>query len=191
MADTTIPVVTRPAWIELASSDPAASRAFYARLFGWTVEVNPDPQYGGYALAKIDGRDVAGIGGTQAPEAPTAWSVYIGTSDADALADKVRAAGGTVVVPPFAVGDQGRMAVFQDPAGAFISAWEPAGDGRVRDGRPEHLPLGGAQRARHRPGDPVLRVRLRLGMPRSSRCRTARRTSSSGWATSASRAAWR
>ena len=25
---------------------------------------------------------------------------------------------------PFDVGDQGRMAVFQDPAGAFISAWQ-------------------------------------------------------------------
>lgn len=126
MADTTVPVVARPTWIDLASSDPAASRAFYARLFGWTVEVNPDPQYGGYALAKVDGRDVAGIGPTQAPGAPTAWSVYIGTSDADALADKVRAASGTVVMPPFAVGDQGRMAVFQDPAGAFVSTWEPA-----------------------------------------------------------------
>ena len=34
------------------------------------------------------------------------------------------AAGGTVVAPPFDVGDQGRMAVFADPAGAFFSAWQ-------------------------------------------------------------------
>jgi len=26
--------VGRPIWVELASSDPAASRAFYARVFG-------------------------------------------------------------------------------------------------------------------------------------------------------------
>jgi uncharacterized protein len=126
MADTTVPVVGAPVWVDLASSDPATSRAFYARLFGWTIEVNPDPQYGGYAIARIDGRDVAGIGPSQAPGAPTAWSLYIGTGDADGLAEKIRAAGGTVVAPPFAVGDQGRMAVFQDPTGAFISAWEPA-----------------------------------------------------------------
>lgn len=125
MTDTVIPVVGKPVWVDLASSDPAASRAFYARLFGWTIEVNPDPQYGGYALAKVGDRDVAGIGPTQAPGAPTAWSVYIGTIDADDLAEKVRAAGGTVVAPPFAVGDQGRMAVFQDPSGAFIAAWQP------------------------------------------------------------------
>ena len=126
MADSMVPIVGAPIWVDLASSDPAASRAFYARLFGWTVEVNPDPQYGGYAVARIDGRDVAGIGPSQAPGAPTAWSLYLGTADADGLADKVRAAGGAVVAPPFSVGDQGRMAVFQDPAGAFISAWEPA-----------------------------------------------------------------
>lgn len=129
MADTTIPVVGKPVWIDLASSDPAASRAFYGRLFGWTIEVNPDPQYGGYALAKIGDRDVAGIGPTQAPGAPTAWSIYIGTADADGLAEKVRAAGGTVVMPPFAIGDQGRMAVFQDPSGAFICAWQASAMG--------------------------------------------------------------
>jgi predicted enzyme related to lactoylglutathione lyase len=29
-----------------------------------------------------------------------------------------------VIAPAFDVGDQGRMAVFQDPSGAFISAWQ-------------------------------------------------------------------
>src|SRR5207248_2812771 len=83
------------------------------------------PKAGGYALAKQDGKDVAGIGGTQNPNGPSAWMVYIGTKDADALAKKVEAAGGKVIAPPFAVLKSGRMAVFQDPSGAFISAWEP------------------------------------------------------------------
>ena len=58
------------------------------------------------------------------PDTPTAWSVYIGTNDVEALAKRVQSAGGTVVAPPFDVGDQGKMAVFQDPSGAFISAWQ-------------------------------------------------------------------
>ena len=58
------------------------------------------------------------------PDTPTAWSVYIGTNDVEALAKRVQSAGGTVVAPPFDVGDQGKMAVFQDPTGAFISAWQ-------------------------------------------------------------------
>ena len=124
MAEAVATVANKPVWVDLATSDADASREFYAKLLGWDLEVNEDPQYGGYALAKVDGNDVAGIGPKQSPEQPTVWSLYIGTDDLDGLAEKVQAAGGTVAAAPFDVGDQGRMAVFQDPAGAFISAWQ-------------------------------------------------------------------
>lgn len=126
MAQTTTTRVNRQVWIDLASSDAAAARDFYAKLFGWQVEVNPDPQYSGYAIASLGGEQVAGIGPTQMPEQPTVWSIYIGTDNVEGTAEKVKAAGGTVVAPPFDVGDQGRMAVFQDPSGAFISGWQEA-----------------------------------------------------------------
>ena len=124
MAQTMTGTVNKPAWVDLASSDAAASRDFYSKLFGWQVEVNPDPQYGGYGLAKLGGSDAAGIGPKQDPNAPTAWSLYIGSDDIDALARRVAENGGSVVMAPFDVGDQGKMAVFQDPSGAFISAWQ-------------------------------------------------------------------
>jgi predicted enzyme related to lactoylglutathione lyase len=127
MTKSTVTVANKPVWVELSTPDSAASRDFYSRLFGWQVEVHPDPQYGGYGMARIGDQDAAGIGPKQAPDAPTTWSIYIGTDDIDALADKVTHAGGTVVAPPFDVGDQGRMAVFQDPTGAFISGWQAAG----------------------------------------------------------------
>jgi predicted enzyme related to lactoylglutathione lyase len=115
-----------PVWADIASPDAAATRQFYSGLLGWQVEVNPDPQYGGYGIAKVDGNDVAGVGPQQQQPGPTVWSLYIGTEDLDGLAQAVTAAGGTVVAPPFPVGDQGRMAVFQDPTGGFISGWESA-----------------------------------------------------------------
>ncbi len=124
MAQATTAIKNKPAWVELSTSDPEAAQAFYAKLFGWRIEVSDDPQYGGYALAKIGDQDAAGIGRIQSPQAPTAWSIYIGSDDVDALATKVEAAGGRVVALPFDVGDQGRMAVFQDPCGAFISGWQ-------------------------------------------------------------------
>jgi uncharacterized protein len=124
MAQTMTSTLNKPAWVDLASGDAGASRDFYSKLFGWQVEVNPDPQYGGYGLAKIGGSDAAGIGPKQDPNAPTAWNLYIGSDDIDDLARRVTANGGSVVAPPFDVGDQGRMAVFLDPAGAFISAWQ-------------------------------------------------------------------
>jgi predicted enzyme related to lactoylglutathione lyase len=116
--------VNRPAWVELATSDAAAARDFYSQLFDWQIEVSPDPQYGGYGIAKVGGTDAAGVTPKQSPEAPNAWGLYIGTDDVDATAERAKAAGGTVVAAPFDVGDQGRMAVFQDPAGAFISIWK-------------------------------------------------------------------
>lgn len=116
--------VNRAVWVDLASPDAEASRAFYSQLFGWDVEVDEDPQYGGYAVAKLNGNDAAGIGPQQSPDAPTVWQLYIGTDDIGDLATRVTSAGGTIVVPVMDVGDQGRMIVFQDPAGAFISAWQ-------------------------------------------------------------------
>lgn len=126
MTETMVAAVNKPAWVDLATPNAEAARGFYTKLFGWQLEVNPDPQYGGYAMGRVDGKDAAGIGPTQSPDQPPAWSFYIRTDDLDRLSSKVTAAGGTVVAPAFDVGDQGRMAVFQDPTGAFISAWQGA-----------------------------------------------------------------
>jgi predicted enzyme related to lactoylglutathione lyase len=43
MASTAIATANNPIWIDLSSQDPAASRAFYGKLFGWQIDVNPDP----------------------------------------------------------------------------------------------------------------------------------------------------
>jgi predicted enzyme related to lactoylglutathione lyase len=123
MADTKTFVADAPAWIDLSTTDKAASRDFYSKLFGWKIEVG-GPDTFEYGMAKIGNKFVAGIGGTQ-ENAPSAWMVYIGTRDADAVAKKVEAAGGKVVAPPFDVLESGRMAVFQDPNGAFFAVWQP------------------------------------------------------------------
>src|SRR2546430_15859852 len=78
MADTKTAVTNVPIWLDLSSGDPAGSRAFYGKLFGWQVEVNPDPQYGGHALGKLGGKDVPGIGPQQAPGSPAPRAGYGG-----------------------------------------------------------------------------------------------------------------
>ena len=128
MAQVATAVTNKPAWVDLATTDAEAAREFYSKLFGWSLEVSEDPQYGGYATAKLDDKSVAGIGPKQEGDpSPAAWSLYIGTEDVDGLAKQVQDAGGSVVAPPFDVGDQGRMAVFADPSGAFIAGWQAAG----------------------------------------------------------------
>ena len=135
MAQVATATINKPAWVDLSTTDAEAARSFYSKLFGWDLEVSEDPQYGGYATAKVDDRSVAGIGPKQEGDrSPAAWSLYIGTEYVDELARKVRDASGTVVAPPFDVGDQGRMAVFTDPSGAFISGWQAAGISQFTSG---------------------------------------------------------
>jgi predicted enzyme related to lactoylglutathione lyase len=124
MADAKTFVANAPAWIDLSSKDAAASRDYYSKLFGWKIDVG-GPETREYGTAKLGNKFVAGIGPAQDPQAPSAWMLYIGTRDADAVAKKVEGAGGKVIAPPFDVLESGRMAVFQDPTGAFISVWQP------------------------------------------------------------------
>ena len=115
-----------PSWVDLGTSDPDASRAFYGELFGWTAdEPGPVEETGGYAMFRKDGRLVAGVGPLRSEGQPVAWSTYISTDDLDGLTERAKAAGATVMVEPMQVMDAGRLAFFMHGAGGVIGAWEP------------------------------------------------------------------
>ncbi|HEY1421215.1 MAG TPA: VOC family protein [Candidatus Dormibacteraeota bacterium] len=124
MSDTKTFVANAPTWVDLSTADPQGARKYYGKLFGWKLD-DPRADAGGYMLATLGGKNIAGMGPLQDPSGPSAWMVYIGTHDADGIAKKVEAAGGKVIAPAFDVLTSGRMAVYQDPSGAFISVWEP------------------------------------------------------------------
>ncbi|MEU8655460.1 VOC family protein [Actinoplanes philippinensis] len=113
-----------PNWVDLATSDLDGAIRFYTELFGWTAQISGD-EFGGYTTFLLNGLPVAGAGPLFGQGQPTAWSSYIAAADADVMAARVEAAQGKVLVPPFDVMDQGRMAAFLDPAGAPFSVWEP------------------------------------------------------------------
>jgi uncharacterized protein len=113
-----------PCWADLGALDTAKAGEFYGDVFGWTVQPG-GPETGGYSVAELDGRGVAGIGPKMGPpETPTMWVTYLATSDADATAAKITGAGGQLVVEPMDVTDVGRMAVAVDPAGAVFGVWQ-------------------------------------------------------------------
>ena len=114
-----------PSWVDMGSPDPAASAAFYSALFGWTVDFDARPEAGGYAMATLRGKSVAGLGPSQNPGMPPFWSVYVTVTNADATLEAAAAAGATVVMPAMDVLDAGRMGVLQDPVGSFVSVWQP------------------------------------------------------------------
>jgi predicted enzyme related to lactoylglutathione lyase len=116
-----------PCWIDTTQPDPAAAAAFYGDLFGWEMEdVMPADSPMRYFMGRLSGGDVGAVG-SQPEGAPeqAVWNTYIWVDDADETADRVRAAGGTVLMEPGDVGDSGRMAVFADPEGAAFSVWQP------------------------------------------------------------------
>jgi predicted enzyme related to lactoylglutathione lyase len=114
-----------PAWIDLMVPDRLAAQAFYGPLFGWEFEVG-GPETGFYTMAVKHGQPVAGLGepmeGQPAP--PPAWTTYLAVDDADATIERVRAAGGTVLMEPMGVMEFGRMAVVADPTGAVVGLWQ-------------------------------------------------------------------
>jgi uncharacterized protein len=115
-----------PSWVDLSTSDVDAARRFYGELFGWeTEEAGPPEQTGGYMFFLKDGRKVAGLGPRQDESQPPAWTPYVSTDDADALAERARQAGGTVLFEPMDVVDAGRMALFAHQAAGVVGAWQP------------------------------------------------------------------
>ncbi len=114
-----------PMWVDVSSSDMDKTRAFYEGLFGWESQVVPDPQAGGYTMFMKDGKMVCAATPLFDPNQPPVWSTYVKSEDADATTQAVRDAGGQVAMGPMDVMGQGRMAVFSDPTGAYISIWQP------------------------------------------------------------------
>ncbi|HET9895309.1 MAG TPA: VOC family protein [Streptosporangiaceae bacterium] len=122
--DTPWPAGT-PCWVDLGTDDVARAKTFYEALFGWDTRVGP-PESGGYVMCQVDGRQVAGIGPKMGPaEAPSAWTTYLASDDADVSARKISSAGGQVLAEPFDVMDAGRMTVAADPDGAVFGVWQP------------------------------------------------------------------
>ena len=125
-----------PSWVDVQAADIGAARDFYSDLFGWSAEVSPQPDAGGYTMFTIDGVNVAGGGPVMGDGMPDAWTVYMTVQDVDATAAKVADAGGVLLAGPFDVFDSGRTAVFADNQGTPFAVWQPnqhIGAGRVND----------------------------------------------------------
>lgn len=110
-----------PCWVDVLVPDPEAAVSFYGPLFGWEF-TQPGPD--GYRVARIGGRDVAGLGRAQAQPS---WNTYVRVSGVEAALARAGQAGGTVLAGPLDALPAGRLAVVLDPTRAAICLWEPAG----------------------------------------------------------------
>jgi predicted enzyme related to lactoylglutathione lyase len=114
-------------FVELAAADQNRAKDFYQPLLGWSHTDFPMGPDSFYTMFQLGGRDCAAaytMREEERSQAPPHWNLYIAVEDADATAQLATELGGTVIAPPFDVMDQGRMAVVQDPTGAFFCIWQ-------------------------------------------------------------------
>jgi predicted enzyme related to lactoylglutathione lyase len=70
-------------------------------------------------------RSVCALSAVQQEGQPPAWNSYLTVTSADEAARSAVDNGATVAMEPFDVMEAGRMALVQDPTGAFFAVWEP------------------------------------------------------------------
>ena len=120
------PTVFRPggvSYLRIPAPDPERTAAFYATVFGWTVETDRDhPSFTdgsghviGHFMADLP---VAGEGGVKP---------YVYVDDVAATLDRALANGGGPATAPYPEGNL-TVATFRDPAGNEIGVWQLSGD---------------------------------------------------------------
>ena len=114
-------------WYELATPDKAAAEAFYAAVCGWTLADSGMPG-GGYALARIGERPIAGLMGPMPGcdmSGRFGWMGYVGVDDVPATVARVESLGGRLLFGPMEVPEVGPFAVVADPQGAVLGLFAP------------------------------------------------------------------
>jgi predicted enzyme related to lactoylglutathione lyase len=102
-------------YLEMPGGDLAATKAFYARVFGWGF-TDYGPEYASFTEG-LDGGFYA-----DPKEAALAPLPVLFATDLEATVAKVEAAGAVITRPIFAF-PGGRRFHFRDPAGNELAVW--------------------------------------------------------------------
>src|SRR5947209_6613912 len=112
------------AFSEFSSTDPAKTRSFLEKVFGWRFESVQFPM-GEYLSFRTPGGGQGGIRPAQAKEVPGSTS-YVRVDDLDAARKKVERARGEIVLPRVDVPGMGSFFWFRAPGGPILAAWQDA-----------------------------------------------------------------
>lgn len=88
-----------PCWVDTLQDDPAATRGFYERVLGWRFDGDDD-----YAVARLHGAGVAGVGARPGDAPDPTWLTHVRVDDVDAAAQRAAELGATVEAEPLDVG---------------------------------------------------------------------------------------
>ncbi|MFF4172149.1 VOC family protein [Streptomyces sp. NPDC001744] len=128
-----------PVWTDAMFTDAEGAEAFYGDVLGWTF-AEASTEFGDYTQAYKDGKAVAAVvppmPGQDTPPR-SAWCLYLSSPDVAATAERIREAGGTVLMEPMRVGEFGSMCIARDPSGVVFGVWQSGTHrGFEREGEP-------------------------------------------------------
>lgn len=123
-------------WHDLMTTDPAAAVSFYTKVLGWGTEQWQTDGVPPYTMWTVKNTPIGGV--MQMPEMaagmPPHWIAYVAVPDTDATVKQATSLGGKVHRAPSDIPTVGRFAVIEDPQGAVIAVFTPAGETPGHDG---------------------------------------------------------
>lgn len=110
--------------VELNTTDLDKAKAFYGKLFQWTLEDVPMPGMD-YTMIKVGNGTGGGMMKHPVPGAPSMWLAYVEVDDVAAATEKARSLGATILRDVIEVPGTGWLAILNDPTGATLGLWKP------------------------------------------------------------------
>jgi len=109
--------------LELNSTDIPQSKAFYGKLFEWTLE---EMKIGDldYTMIKVGKGTGGGMMKQLIPGAGSAWLPYVDVADIKTSTKKAQSLGAKVMKDVSEVGDMGWLSIIVDPTGAMLGLWQ-------------------------------------------------------------------
>ena len=110
--------------VELATTDIGKAKAFYGKLFGWSLQDMKMSDGMTYTMVDVGGGTGGGMMQHPMPGAPSMWMAYVDVDDIHASTKKAREAGAQVMRDVTPVEDMGWFSIIVDPTGAHLGLWQ-------------------------------------------------------------------
>jgi predicted enzyme related to lactoylglutathione lyase len=110
--------------VELNTTDLGKAKAFYGKLFQWTLEDVPMPGMD-YTMIKVGTGTGGGMMKHPMPGAPSMWLAYVEVEDIAASTAKAKSLGATIIRDVMEVPGAGWLSIINDPTGATLGLWKP------------------------------------------------------------------
>ncbi len=111
--------------VELNTTDVAKAKAFYGKLFDWTLEDVEMGPSGTYTMIKVGEGTGGGLMKHPMPGAPSTWLAYVQVDDVGAATKKAKSLGATIAKDVTEIPGAGWFSVIVDPTGAALALWKP------------------------------------------------------------------